>query len=247
MTQGKLYLISMPIGNYDDITLRALNTLREVDFVICEEFKTGSGFLKQYSIKKELIQINEHNEKEDSGEILDLLKSGKNIGLISDHGTPLLEDPGSFLVRRVIQEKIPVTVIPGASSILSALVLSGFDLKKFIYLGLLPPKKEERKIELLKIKTAKETIILIDTPYRLIPLLNDIRDILGKNRDICLATNLTMENEKVYRGKVIDILSELEEKSIKKVEFVLILKAFSGERIGSEFEKKRFYYRNGKR
>jgi 16S rRNA (cytidine1402-2'-O)-methyltransferase len=220
---GKLYLISMPIGNYNDITLRALQVLKEVDIVICEEYKTGKDFLKKYSIDKNLIQINEHNEKDNSGEIIGYLKEGKNIGLISDHGTPLIEDPGSYLVHSAIKEKIQIVIIPGASSIISALVLSGFDLKKFLYCGLLPPKKEERKIELIKIKDKKETLILLDTPYRLISLLNDVREVFG-DREVCLATNLTMESEKVYRGNIKTVLKEIEENQIKKVEFVLIIK-----------------------
>jgi 16S rRNA (cytidine1402-2'-O)-methyltransferase len=219
---GTLYLISMPIGNYDDITLRALKVLKDVDIVICEEFKTGKDFLKKYSIDKNLIQINEHNEKENSGEIIRILKDGKNIGLISDHGTPLIEDPGSFLVKSAIRENIQLVIIPGASSILSALIVSGFDLKKFFYCGLLPPKKEERRKELFKIKDKKETLILLDTPYRLNSLLNDVRDVFGE-REICLATNLTMESEKIYRGKIKEVIKEIEDKNIKKVEFVLVV------------------------
>jgi 16S rRNA (cytidine1402-2'-O)-methyltransferase len=220
---GVLYLVSISIGNDEDISLRALRILREVDLIVCEEWKYAKKFLKTCSIEKPLEILNEHLEEEKSIEILHLLKEGKNIALISDHGTPLIEDPGFSLVKLAIQQNIKITTIPGASSILSGLILSGFSTKRFLYYGLLSAKKEERKRELLNLKNYPYTIIFLDTPYRLISLLEAIRDVFGENRQACLSANLTMASEKIFRGSIKNILNLIKKESNKKFEFVLVV------------------------
>jgi 16S rRNA (cytidine1402-2'-O)-methyltransferase len=217
-----LYLVSTPIGNYEDITLRALKILKGVDFIICEEFKEARRLLSQYQIEKELFELNEHNEKENVNDILLKLLEGKSAALISDAGTPLFSDPGHLLVELCISQKIDVVPIPGANSLLPALIGSGLDFEKFYYYGWLSPKKEERRKELLKLKGIKETIILFDTPYRLKSLLSDIVKILGKNIRTVLAFDLTMKTEKFYKGTTEEILKIAVEKNLKG-EFVLIL------------------------
>ena len=132
---GTLFLVSTPIGNYDDITLRALNVLKEVDLVVCEERKEGNRLLSHYKIEKQLVQLNEHNETAAASIVLDELQNGKNVALISDCGTPLFSDPGTILVRKAIQSKIKVTAIPGSSSLLPALITFGFDIKQFFSLN----------------------------------------------------------------------------------------------------------------
>ena len=172
--KNKLYIVSTPIGNYEDITLRALRILRKVDFIICEEFKPARRLLSSYEIKKELISLNEHNEEESSSEVISEILNGKTAALISDAGTPLFSDPGSYLVEQCISQKIEIIPVPGASSLLSALVGSGISFDKFYYYGWLSPKKEIRQIQLQKLKSVNELIVVMETPYRLIPLLLDV-------------------------------------------------------------------------
>jgi 16S rRNA (cytidine1402-2'-O)-methyltransferase len=219
---GKLYIVSTPIGNHEDITLRALNILKSVDFIICEEIKEGRRLLSNYKIDKELITLNEHNEKEAVNDILMMFVEGKSAALISDCGTPLFSDPGHLLVDVLISQKIQIVPVPGASSIMSALVGSGFDIEKFYYYGWLSPKKDERRGQLIRMKGIHEVIILMDTPYRLKTLLADVAKILGNNVPVVLAYQLTMGNERFYRGNAGQVLSNAETNNLKG-EFVLII------------------------
>jgi 16S rRNA (cytidine1402-2'-O)-methyltransferase len=219
---GKLYIVSTPIGNHEDITLRALNILKSVDFIICEELKEGRRFLSNYAIEKELITLNEHNEKETVNDILMMFIEGKSAALISDCGTPLFSDPGHLLVDVLISQKIQIVPVPGASSIMTALVGSGFDIEKFYYYGWLSPKKDERRGQLIRMKGIHEVIILMDTPYRLKTLLADVAKILGSNVPVVLAYQLTMGNERFYRGNAGQVLSNAETNNLKG-EFVLII------------------------
>lgn len=221
--KSKLYIVSTPIGNYEDITLRALRVLKECDFIICEEYKEARRLLSHYQIQKELLALNEHNEKEVSSEIISRIKSGQTAALISDCGTPLFSDPGHFLVSLAIQNKIDIIPVPGASSLLSALVGSGLDFEKFYYYGWLSPKKEIRKKQLFDLKRIKETIIILDTPYRLQTLLEDVLKILGEEVYIVLAYELTKEKEKFYRGTALQIFNIAQKENLKG-EFVLMLK-----------------------
>lgn len=220
--KNTLYIVSTPIGNYNDITLRALNVLKEVDFIICEEFKEARRLLSKYKIEKKLVNLNEHNENEASDEILQMILEGKSAALISDCGTPLFSDPGHLLVDLAIQHKIEIVPVPGASSLLAALVGSGLDFEKFYYYGWLSPKKDIRRKQLLDLKRRKETIVLMDTPYRLKTLMTDIVKILGPNIPCVLAFELTKEKEKFYRGNTGNILNHVEKENLKG-EFVLIL------------------------
>ena len=217
-----LFIVSTPIGNYEDITLRALIVLRKVDFIICEEFKEGRRLLSRYKIEKKLIELNEHNEEEASDEILQMMLDGKSAALISDCGTPLFSDPGHLLVDLAIQNKVEVIPVPGASSLLAALVGSGLDFEKFYYYGWLSPKKDIRRKQLLDLKRRKETILLMDTPYRLKTLMEDVVKILGSNIPCVLAFELTKEREKFYRGNAGNILNHVEKENLKG-EFVLII------------------------
>lgn len=227
--KSRLYIVSTPIGNYEDITLRALRILKECDFVICEEYKEARRLLSHHQIQKELIALNEHNEKEVSSEIISRIKSGQSAALISDCGTPLFSDPGHFLVSLAIQNKINTIPVPGASSLLSALVGSGLDFEKFYYYGWLSPKKEIRKKQLFDLKRIKETIIILDTPYRLQTLLEDVVKILGEEAYIVLAYELTKEKEKFYRGTALQIFNIAQKENLKG-EFVLIIRNKANQR-----------------
>ena len=219
---GKLYIVSTPIGNYEDITLRALNILKTADLIICEEYREGRRLLANYKIEKDLTELNEHNEKEAVDDILMHIINGKNIALISDCGTPLFSDPGHLLVDVLISQKIQIVPVPGASSIMPALVGSGFDIEKFYYYGWLSPKRDERRGQLIRLKGIHEVIILMDTPYRLKSLLADVAKILGNNIPVVLAYQLTMNNERFHRGTAISVLN-IAEKNNLKGEFVLIV------------------------
>lgn len=217
-----LYIVSTPIGNYQDITLRALNILKEVDFIICEEFKEARRLLSQYKIEKELFSLNEHNEEESSRDVLRKIKEGKTAALISDCGTPLFSDPGTQLVQMCIDANIDVIPVPGASSLMSALVGSGFKLDKFYFAGWLSPKSEIRKKELLRLKGVKEIIILMETPYRLKTILADISKTFGEKVNLVIAFDLTLSTEKFFRGNAAQLLKLAEENKLKG-EFVLLL------------------------
>jgi len=221
--KSKLYIVSTPIGNYEDITLRALRILKECDFIICEEFKEARRFLSHYKIEKELFSVNEHNENENVNDLILKLLEGKTAALISDCGTPLFSDPGHLLVDIALQNRIDVIPIPGANSLLTALVGSGLDFEKFYYYGWLSPKKDIRRKQLLDLRKRRETIVLLDTPYRLKSLMEDIVKLLGSNIPCVLAFELTKENEKFYRGNPGNILNVVEKEKLKG-EFVLIIK-----------------------
>jgi len=218
----KLYIVSTPIGNFDDITLRALKILDEVDFIICEEFKQARRLLSYHGIGKELVSLNEHNEEEYTSEVIEKILSGKSAALISDAGTPLFSDPGSILVKRAIEMNIQIIPIPGASSILSALVGTGFDLNNFYYYGWLSPKKEIRRTQLQNLKTVNELLIIMETPYRLQALLSDISKSFGINQYIVVAFKLTQNEETYFRGTVNEVIVSTS-KLKSKGEFVLLL------------------------
>ena len=220
--ESKLYIVSTPIGNYEDISLRALDILKKADFIICEEFKESRRLLSHYQIKKELIPLNEHNEKESSQEIFGKIRDGNSAALISDCGTPLFSDPGTLLVQMCIEAGIDVIPIPGASSIMSALVGSGFELGNFYYAGWLSPKSELRKKELFRLKGIKELIVIMETPYRLKTILTEISKVFGPNVYLVIAFDLTLPGEKYFRGKAGDLLKTVTEKKLKG-EFVLVV------------------------
>ncbi|MEN3038267.1 MAG: 16S rRNA (cytidine(1402)-2'-O)-methyltransferase [Candidatus Kryptonium sp.] len=229
--KGTLYLVATPIGNPEDITLRALRVLKEVDLIVCEEVKEGRKILANYQIEpKELDTLNEHNEASKVDKIINDLNSGKNVALISDAGTPVFSDPGSLLVRKAIREGIKIVPIPGASALLLALIVSGFNIEKFIYYGWLSQKRERRREELRKLKGEQRTVVIFETPYRVIPVLEDIGAVLGVERKICVAYNLTMPDEEIIRGNVIEVMNYFTEKK-KKGECVIVI-------AGSEESKK---------
>lgn len=219
---GKLYIVSTPMGNYEDITLRALKILKEVDFIICEEYKEARRLLSYCKISKELHSINEHNEKENADEIISIIAQGKSAALISDCGTPLFSDPGNLLVQLAIQNRIEVIPVPGVSSLLAALVGSGINFEKFYYYGWLSPKKDIRKKQILDLKKRKEVIVLMDTPYRLRTLLEDVTELWSRNVPVVLAYELTKEKEKFYRGTCEEVFRSVVNENLRG-EFVLIV------------------------
>lgn len=225
---SKLYVVATPIGNKDDITLRALRVLQEVEFVICEEYKTGSRILKSYDIKKPMEILNEHNEKEQSKILLDrLLINGETAALISDAGTPLFADPGNMLVWQCQQNGIPVVPIPGASSLMATLMGCGLTADKFLYYGFLPANTEMRQEALKKVPTYMN-VIFLEAPYRLKQLLRDFRKVLGDNRQAIIAYKLTQSEEKFYWGDLKELT--IQTADLPKGEFVFVLKKLETQR-----------------
>jgi 16S rRNA (cytidine1402-2'-O)-methyltransferase len=219
---GSLYLVATPIGNYDDITYRALTILRTVDIVVYEERREGERLLRHFQIEKPVESLNEHNEAAASFHILSHVKAGKSVALVSDCGTPVFSDPGQLLVRKAIQEGIRIIPIPGASSLMPALTVSGFSIDQFLFYGWLSPKKERRRAELRQLTQEKRTIVLMDTPYRLVPLLKDLAEAFGTSRRLCLAFNLTLPDEQMFYGTAVDLHRQFSAKE-RKGEFVIVV------------------------
>lgn len=219
-----LYIVAMPIGNPKDITLRALEVLKEADILICEERKIGFQYRSAYGLTQEWELLNEHNFKEQSPILLKkLMDEHKSAALVSDAGTPLFADPGSELVRLCHKANIPVIPVPGASSLMTALMGSGLDLKQFMYYGFLPANTEERIQALKKIKSWQDwDIIFLETPYRLKQFLRDMMQVLGAKRKGIIAYRLTFAEEQFLTGEL-SKLCELAA-TLPKGEFVFILR-----------------------
>lgn len=219
-----LYLVSTPIGNYDDITLRALNVLKAVDFIICEEFKLGNRLMKYYGFDKPLEALNEHNEMRDADSTVDRIKAGADAALISDAGTPVFADPGARLVHCALKKGIRVVPVPGASSILASLVVCDFDISTFHYAGFLPRKRNERVRELNRLSSLDCVCVIMEAPYRFKPLIEDCLAAFGRNRRAVAAVDMTMPTERVIRGTLGEINNRFNESPFK-AEFVMIVDA----------------------
>ncbi|MBU2645747.1 16S rRNA (cytidine(1402)-2'-O)-methyltransferase [bacterium] len=217
-----LYIVSVPIGNPDDITLRAVKTLQAVDFVICEEIKIGRKLLKQLDIEKPLVYINEHDEIESSDAVIQRLLKNQSAAYFSDAGTPLFADPGTYLVKRCHDLGIRVVPVPGASSLTAALAVAGVDIRQFYFAGFLPRVSIERRAALRNLKQFHCPVILYDTPYRLLTLLADIHLEFSPDTQIVLLLALTQPDERILKGTIADIISTVK-KNYSKREFVLII------------------------
>ena len=199
MKNGKLYLVPTPIGNLKDITLRALETLKEADIIAAEDTRQTLKLLNHFEIKKSLISYHKFNEQSKSDKIIDLLMEGKNIALVSDAGTPGISDPGSVIVQRCIEKMIDFEVLPGATAITTALVYSGLDTTKFLFRGFLPRENKDRKIITDELLQSQETLIFYEAPHRLIDTLTFLLDTFG-DRKIAVCRELTKIYEEIYRG-----------------------------------------------
>ena len=226
---GTLYLVATPIGNFEDITFRALKTLKSVDLVVYEERREGDRLMRHFGIEKPVETLNEHNEAAASHNILHHLESGKNVALVSDCGTPVFSDPGQMLVEKAIARAIRIIPLPGASSLMPALTVSGFSIDQFLFYGWLSPKKERRRAELRALLQERRTIVLMDTPYRLLPLLRDLADTFGGSRRLCVALNLTMADERMLYGTAQELYRLCAAKEVKG-EFVIVIEGRVRER-----------------
>lgn len=222
MSNGILYLVATPIGNLEDMTLRAIRILKEVDIIACEDTRFTSNLLNHYQIKKPLVSYFEHNENQRSKHIVENLLAGKNVALVSNAGTPLISDPGYELVNLCILNAICVKAIPGACALNSALSISGLPTDRFIFEGFLPRKPSKRKKRLQNILEDERTVIIYESPYRLHKLLSELREICG-NRQIVVVREMTKFYEEIKRGSVEDIIKDISGKRIKG-EITLIIK-----------------------
>ena len=218
-----LYVVATPIGNLGDITLRALEILKEVDLVAAEDTRHSGILLKHYQIAKPLISFHEHNEAMRTAQLIERLAAGEKIALITDAGIPGVSDPGARLIRGCIKRELPFTIIPGPSSIVTALVGSGFSTEKFFFGGFLPIKSGQRERELRAAGSRAETSIFFESPYRLTKTLKASTDILA-DRQICVARELTKKFEEFRRGAATELLTHYEAHP-PKGEIVLLISA----------------------
>ena len=216
---GILYLVATPIGNLDDITLRAINVLKEVDFIAAEDTRHSLKLLNHLEISKPLISYHRHNEDIKTEGLIEKLKDNKNIALITDAGTPGISDPGEEIVKQAIQNNIKIVPIPGACAFVNALICSGLDTTEFTFLGFLPLNKKNRKEQLEKIERANSTVILYEAPHKLLSTLKDLEQIT-KNRNIVLARELTKIHEEFLLGTATELLEKINN---PKGEFVILI------------------------
>jgi len=229
-----LYVVATPIGNLGDITLRALDVLKDVDLIAAEDTRHSGILLKHYKIRKPLISYHEHNEAMRTAQLVERLASGENIALITDAGTPGLSDPGTRLIRECVKRELPFTIIPGPSSILTALIGSGFAAEKFFFGGFLPNKSGRRERELRAAAAREETSIFFESPHRLTKTLKACIDIL-QDQQLCVARELTKKFEEFRRGTASELLAHYEAQP-PKGEIVLIISARTRLRRADEFD-----------
>ena len=217
-----LYLVPTPIGNLADITLRAIDVLHSVDLIACEDTRNSAVLLSRHGIATPTISYHDHNERTRGPQLMDQMRSGQKIALISDAGSPGLSDPGFLLVRMCWEEGIHVEPLPGATALIPALTASGLPSDRFVFEGFLPARKGRKK-RLETIRTETRTVILYESPHRLIRTLKDLIDVVGGSRMGAVARELTKKFEEIHRETLDDLLSFYEEKPSIKGEFVIIL------------------------
>lgn len=222
MSLGKLYLVATPIGNLQDITLRAINVLNEVDLICAEDTRQTLKLLNHLNIKKPLLSYHRHNEELRSKELIEKLENGNNIAIVTDAGTPAISDPGEGIVKESIKNNIEVIPIPGACAAINALIVSGLDTKEFSFYGFLPLNKKLRKEKFEKIKQDEKTTIIYEAPHRIKDTLKEIINNLD-DREICICKELTKIHEKQYRGKASTLIDEIGE---PKGEYIIIIEKY---------------------
>ncbi|CAN5564209.1 16S rRNA (cytidine(1402)-2'-O)-methyltransferase [soil metagenome] len=232
-----LYLVATPIGNLGDITLRALETLRTVDYIVSEDTRKTGHLLKHFEIQKPQIAFHEHNEERAAGRIFGLLKQGQSVAVVTDAGTPGISDPGFTLVRRAVQEDIPVTLIPGPTGLIMAVVLSGLPLHSFTFRGFPPRKSGQRQRFLAVDKHSPHTLIFYESPFRLAAFLTDALAVYG-DRPAALANDLTKLFEKVERGTLSTLLAAVEGVTLKG-EYIVVIGGSTEKHVETFVEEER--------
>ena len=221
---GMLYIVATPIGNLEDITLRAIRILKEVDLIAAEDTRHTLKLLNHLEISKPMISYHRHNEEVKSDILIEKLKEGKNIALVSDAGTPGICDPGEEIIKKCIELEINIVPIPGACAMINSLICSGIDTKEFTFLGFLPLNKKLRKKKLEEIEKSNKTIIIYEAPHKLESTLKDLNQILNNKRKMVLAREITKIHEEFIRGNIDDLIQKMEN---IKGEIVLIIEGNS--------------------
>ena len=224
---GKIYLVATPIGNLSDISMRAIETLKNADIIACEDTRNTIRLLNHFEIKGHLTSYHEYNKIDKAYELCEKVKEGKNIAFVSDAGMPAISDPGYELVEIAYKEGLEVTVVPGASAVVSALAISGISSRRFAFEGFLPVDKNEKKEILTELSQESRTLILYEAPHRLIKTLKELFEYMG-NRNIAIVREITKLHEEVLRGKLADIIADYESEKIAiRGEYVLVIEGKS--------------------
>ncbi len=227
--KGVLYIVSTPIGNLEDITLRALRVLKEVDVVAAEDTRRSSKLLNHYGISKPLTSYWGEKERVRSEEVLRKLRDGMSVALISDAGTPGISDPGGVLIERAIAEGIMVIAIPGPSAVIAAVSLSGLKVREFSFIGFLPPRKAERRKVLAELAIERKALVFYEAPHRILEALEDMAEILG-DRNAALVKEITKIHEEVLRGSLITIQEDLQGRTVAG-EYVIVVEGKKKEEV----------------
>ena len=234
-SNGKLYIVGTPIGNLDDITIRAVNTLRNVDVILAEDTRQTLKLLNHFEISKHMISYHRHNEDDKIEKIVEILNSGKNLALVSDAGMPIISDPGQNLVKYLVKNNYDIEVVPGVTALITAIVKSGLDSTRFTFEGFLSVNKKQRKERLKSLVNETRTMIFYEAPHKILSTLKDMYEYFG-NRDICIARELTKIHEEYRYTNFKDAIINIEENGIKG-EIVLVISGASEDKINEEKNK----------
>lgn len=235
INKGKLYIVGTPIGNLDDITIRAINTLKDVDIILAEDTRQTLKLLNHFEISKHMISYHRHNEDEKIDKIVGLLNEGKNLALVSDAGMPIISDPGQNLIKYLVKNNYLVEVVPGVTAFVTAIVKSGLDSTRFTFEGFLSVNKKQRKERLKTLVNETRTMIFYEAPHKILSTLKDMYEYFG-NRDICIARELTKIHEEYRYTNFKDAIINIEENGIKG-EIVLVISGASEDKINEEKNK----------
>jgi 16S rRNA (cytidine1402-2'-O)-methyltransferase len=218
-----LYIVATPIGNLEDITLRAVRVLKEVDVIACEDTRQTQKLLNHYGVTTRTVSYHEHNEMTRAAELVKDLQEGASVALVTDAGMPGISDPGFRLISLAIRHRVPVVPIPGASAFLAALVASGLHTDSFRFSGFLPAKRGQRRAALEAIKTSPRTLVFYEAPHRIIETLTDLVEVLGRSRHVVIAREVTKLHEEFLRGRVGEVLETLKSRDGVKGEITLLI------------------------
>ncbi len=221
--KGKLYLVATPIGNLQDITLRALETLRQVDYILAEDTRHARILLNAHHIQKPLLSYYDYNREQRTPQVLQDLESGKNVALITDAGTPGISDPGYYVVKKAIEKGITIVPIPGATALIAALAASGLPTDSFVFCGFVPRKAGKRQKLLAELADLQRTVILSESPHRVLATLEDLRSVFGAERQVVVARELTKIYEEFLRGRLAEVLDDLKARKNLKGEYVILV------------------------
>ena len=235
INKGKLYIVGTPIGNLDDITIRAINTLKDVDIILAEDTRQTLKLLNHFEISKHMISYHRHNEDEKIDKIVEILNEGKNLALVSDAGMPIISDPGQNLVKYLVKNNYDIEVVPGVTALITAIVKSGLDSTRFTFEGFLSVNKRQRKERLKSLVNETRTMIFYEAPHKILSTLKDMYEYFG-NRDICIARELTKIHEEYRYTNFKDAIINIEENGIKG-EIVLVISGASEDKINEEKNK----------